>query len=121
MEKLTKDQILSKDDLPSEKLFIPEWDLEVNVMTMTGRERDRFETDVLAGEKAKNINIRALLCVRCIGDENKIRIFSDSDALALGEKSAAALDRVFDVAQRLNGIGEHDIKELEKKSESAPT
>jgi hypothetical protein len=33
------------------------------------------------------------------------RLFEDAEITALGRKSARALDRVFAVAQRLNGIG----------------
>jgi hypothetical protein len=33
------------------------------------------------------------------------RLFEDAEITALGRKSALALDRVFAVAQRLNGIG----------------
>ena len=35
---------------------------------------------------------------------------------SLGRKSAKALERVFDVAQRLNGMGADDIKEMAKNS-----
>ena len=39
---------------------------------------------------------------------------SDADMEALGEKSAAALQRVFDVARRLSGMSESDVEELTK-------
>jgi len=37
------------------------------------------------------------------------RLFADADIAALGSKSAKALDRVFAVAQRLNGIGSDQV------------
>jgi hypothetical protein len=59
-------------------------------------------------------NIRAKLVALTVVDEEGNRIFSDSDASALGKKSAAALDRVFEVAQRLSGLRPEDVEELSK-------
>jgi hypothetical protein len=39
----------------------------------------------------------------------------------LGDKSAVALDRVFQVAQRLSGIGQEEIEETVKNSEKTQT
>jgi hypothetical protein len=40
---------------------------------------------------------------------------------ALGKKSAAALNRVFEVAQRLSGITDDDVEELAKNSVGGPS
>lgn len=40
------------------------------------------------------------------------RLFSDQDMIALGELSASALQRIFDVAQALSGITNKDVEEL---------
>ena len=45
-------------------------------------------------------------------------MFTDRDVERLGKKSALALDRIYEVAQRLNGIGKKEIDELTKNSES---
>jgi hypothetical protein len=57
-------------------------------------------------------NIRAKLVALTVVDEDGNRIFSDEDAEALGKKSAAALDRIFAVAQRLSGLRPEDVEEL---------
>ena len=54
-------------------------------------------------------------------DEKGEPIFSESDIVLLGKKSADALDKVVNVASDLNGIGEEAIKELEKNSDSGLT
>jgi len=59
-------------------------------------------------------NVRARFAVLTICDEAGKRLFSDADATKLGAKSAAALDRVFAVSQRLNGFSETDCEELIK-------
>lgn len=104
MAKLNKAAILAADDLPRESVTVPEWGGEVLVRTMTGTERDAFETSLLEKDRRME-NMRARLVSLTLCDETGERMFSDDEVTALGKKSAMALDRVFAVAQRLNGIG----------------
>ena len=41
-------------------------------------------------------------------------VFHDGDIDALAGKSGAALDRLYEVAARLSGIGDQDVEELTK-------
>lgn len=115
---LSKEQILQADDLPRELVSVPEWGGEVYVRTMTGAERDAYEKSILdqrGPDGNKNMeNIRAKLCAKTIVSESGELLFSNSDIVALGNKSGAALDRVFDVAIRLNGLSSKDVKDLAK-------
>jgi hypothetical protein len=52
-----------------------------------------------------------------IVDEEGNRLFSDADVKLLGQKSAAALDKLFEVAQKLSGLKDEDVEELAKNSE----
>ena len=117
---LTKAEILAKDDLKTEDLFVPEWDAWVKVRTLNASERDWFEASTVQrnGKKVTtNLqNIRARLCLLCIVGENGERLFEQEDEFPLGGKSAAALDRIFTVAQRLNGLRDEDVDELAKNS-----
>jgi hypothetical protein len=70
--------------------------------------------------KANLANIRARLCAMAMVSDDGERIFTDADMKALGKKSAKALDRVFAVAQKLNGLSAGDVEELAKNSESGP-
>lgn len=101
---LTREQILQCDDLPKETVKVPEWGGEVQVRTMTGTDRDAFEASLI-GKEGRLENVRARLVSLTLCDAAGSRLFTDSDITALGGKSARALDRVFAVAQRLNGIG----------------
>lgn len=112
---LTSDQILNADDLVREKVVVPEWGLTAWIQTLTGTERDRFEAGMLIDRKAGKLNLqnlRARLVVLCLVDENGKTIFQASDAEALGKKSASALQRLFNVAQRLSGFSETDAGDL---------
>lgn len=122
MPLLNKDAIKSSADLKSEVLAVPEWGGEVKVRGMTGTERDAFEASMFVGdgkERKMNLdNMRARIVVLCCVDENGDRIFENGDVGWLGNKSGSALDRVYDVARRLSGMTEKDVKELEKNSAS---
>lgn len=112
---LSKDKILAADDLKYEDVEVPEWGGTVRVRTMTGTERDAFEESMVDKDKKTTFkNVRAKLTSKTVVDENNNPMFSDADIEKLGKKSARALDRIFAVAQRLNGIGKEDIEEYTK-------
>jgi hypothetical protein len=117
---LNKAEILAQDDLKTEDLFVPEWDAWVKVRTLNASERDWFEASTVQrnGKKVTtNLqNIRARLCLLCLVGEDGKRLFEQEDEFPLGGKSAAALDRIFTVAQRLNGLRDEDVDELVKNS-----
>ena len=119
---LNREAILKADDLPREELDVPEWGGTVFVRTLTGTERDAFEASMIKGERQVDLtNTRAKLCVRCITDAEGKRLFNDSDIAQLGQKSSRALDRVFEVAQRLNGLSAKDVEDIAKNSGSDPS
>ena len=108
MNILSKDAILAADDLPRETVNVPEWGGEVLVRTMSGTDRDAFEASLLEKD-GRMENVRARLVALTLCDAQGDRLFDDSQSVALGRKSARALDRVFSVAQRLNGIGVEQV------------
>ena len=119
---LGKEAILSANDRTVEVVAVPEWGGDVTVKTMSGTERDAFEQSIVQGKDKMDLaNVRARLCVRCIVGDDGERVFGDGDAIALGAKSAAALDRVFGAAQKLNGLSADDVEELAGNSEAAPS
>ena len=121
---LTRDQILQVEDITKELVSVPEWGGEVYVRGMTGDERDTFEGSLLVNrgkDQTVNLrNIRAKLASLTVCDEKGKRIFSEADTLALARKSAAALQRVFVVAQKLSGITDADVKDLAGELEKDP-
>lgn len=112
---LSRDQILAQSSLPIER--VSAFGGEVFVCTMSGLERDAFEVAYEADRKAgKPVNVRGALAVRTLCDQQGNRLFTDDDLDAVSGLSARELDKVFSVAQRLNGIGADDVKELEGNS-----
>lgn len=116
-----RDQILAADDARVVPLHVPEWACTVHLRVMSGAERDAFEAATQGDPKTgrKNlVNLRARFAVLVLCDEKGNRVFQDADAIALGKKSAAALDRILDVGGKLNGLSASDVEELEGKSAS---
>jgi len=122
MSLLTRDLILQANDLPTEEVEVKPWGGAVQVRALTGAERDAFEQSIVE-QKGKSTkmnltNLRARLVALTVVDEEGKRVFSDADARLLGEKSAIALNTVFEVAQRLSGLTPDDVEELTKNSET---
>ena len=126
MALLGKDDILSASDIQYEEMHVPEWNGDVRLKTLTGRERDKFEASMMKinkkGQREENLeNLRARLISFCLVDEDGRRIFlNDYEVNALGEKSVAALQRVFNKCQEMNGMTDSDVEEMAEGFEQAP-
>jgi hypothetical protein len=128
---LTREQILAVDDLQTEIVNVPEWGGSVMVRGLTGKERDAFERSMVilkTGKQEKDakpdvdfVNFRAKLVAHTVIDENGELLFKEVDVTKLGQKSGKALDRVFDVAQRLSGMTDDDVKELTDGLKDVPS
>ena len=92
---------------------------------MTGAERDAWELEQINARDAAMAakgeidvrvllsNLRARTVARCMCDaDGNLMVTTKEQVEALGGKSAAALDRVFAVAQELSGITDEDEEEL---------
>lgn len=123
---LNKEQIRSAKDRPREFVPIPEWCPEgetfdpkvhgVYVGTLTAKQKDAYEFEVLRRKGNENINVRAMMAVRCVQNEDGTRMFEDAEAEWLGEKAAGPISAIFDVAVRLNSVRKEDQDELVKNS-----
>jgi hypothetical protein len=110
---LSRDQILKAEDFRTVDVEVPEWGGTVRLRVMNGTQRERFEE---AFQKTPYGNTRARLVAYSACDEAGEPVFSELDIEALGAKSSAALDRLFDVALKLNRISKSDIDTLEGNS-----
>ena len=124
MAHLGRDAILAAKSLRTEEVDVPEWGGTVLVRELSGRERDEWEAS-LAVQRGKTMvpdvaNIRAKLAARTIVGDDGEPVFTQQDVAALGELSAAALDRVFDVASRLSGLNPEDVEAMTGNSGAAP-
>lgn len=125
MALLTRDQILNADDLVTRDVEVPEWrprgadpneKFYVRIRTLTAEQRDKWEASTVVvknGQQKLNAeNLRARLIALCIVNENNELLFTPPDIRRLGNKSSAALQRVFNACQELNAVTDEDIEEM---------
>ena len=118
---LTKDQILgSPVKLRIEQLPVPEWGdgAEVSIRELTGDERDAYDQIVVKqGDNYRGL--RAHLVAMSLCDESgKPLGFTEAEVKQLGGKSGAAIDRIFQAAQRLSGLAHDSQEQAAKNSKS---
>ena len=125
---LTRDAILAADDLPRERVEVPEWGGEVYLRAMTGTEREAYEGLIAdrekAGPKGAGMSAVELLCelvARTACDELGLLLFEPADIPALKTRNATVLVRLSEQAMRMNRLTEMDIKDLEKNSGGGPS
>lgn len=121
---LTGSQILAIPDLKTEELYIPEWDTWVLVRTLTGAEYSQYLNSIQTG-KGKNkdvdlLNAQAKLVALATVDQTGKRLWTAGQVMALGEKSTAALARIFDKATDMAGLGDDEIKNLVEELHEDP-
>jgi hypothetical protein len=125
MAVLDRAAILGAKDLVAEPLEVPQWGGTVYLRPLSGTQRGQLEyrSDYRrTGNPEKNYSmLRALLCSLVLSDQQGSLLFTEADIDALNEKSAAALDLIFDTAQRKNGITKKDVEALTKNSNASPS
>ncbi len=112
---LSKDEILNAHDFNYEDVEVPEWGGSVRLRVMTAAQRNAFQAQmvVMDGTKIKSINMADLqvkLLALCLVDENFEPLFTAKDLAELGKKSGIVIDRLFSVAQRINGLDEDAVE-----------
>ena len=109
---LTRDQILQADDLRHVDVDVPEWGGTIRIRTMTGKERQKYQGIVADAKGKMPADFMETFISLCAIDEKGKALFADGDVKALGEKSAVALNRVFEAALALNGTTDKGVEDI---------
>jgi hypothetical protein len=125
LKALTRDDILTADDIRIEPVEVPEWGGRVYVRTLTGLQREKYVESIrkVTGHGKKQlveINIQksgAKLAAQTICDDKGKLLFTEADIPGLANKSSRALQRVIDASAELNGLD--DEAEEDAKNELA--
>lgn len=128
---LGRDALMKTDHFEREKVMLDDEGNYVFVRQMSGRERDNFEQSLFkitidkGGNEVRQQNtqdFRAKLAIQVICDSNGNNLLNEDDIRYISTHwSAYKLEKVAEVAQRINKIGQKDREELEKNSASGPT
>lgn len=126
---LSRKDLLQKEKLEIEKVEFDDNDY-VFVRQMTGHERDAWEQSLLIKSKDRTGKVtyeqstedfRAKLAVVTVCDDQGNLLFIPGDHPTLSRNmSAKRLEKIINVAQKLNAITEEDRENLVKNSEAVP-
>lgn len=107
------EQILQAQDLRTEAVEVPEWGVTVYITTMKAKELDAFQNSLLTmkgnTQTVSLNNMRSRFLVRCLVDEKGEHIFTDEQAKELSEKSGGVVQRLFMIAQKINGLDDSEV------------
>lgn len=108
-------EILAVDDLPCEEIEVPEWKGAVRVRVLRADERSDIERLFIKKKPSDDPGgFRAEILRKTLLDPSGGPLLADDDAArAFMGKSAAAVERLFEAACRLNGFRGEDVEELE--------
>lgn len=122
-----RERILQARDLPVYPEVVPEWDnVTVYVRSMTAKERDDWQASYFLARTpkqgdepvtVKNLSASLLVKMLCSDPEGKNLIFTNDDIDALGEKSAAVINRLQEAVRKASGTSEEDQVAIVKNSE----
>lgn len=121
---LSKDDILGMDDIPVEEVVVPEWkNRRVLISGLTAAGKNAYQSSIVelqgTSRKLKLEHSTAKLLVRTLVDAKRQPLFTETDIIRLGTKSAAVLERLAKVAGRLSGMDAQEQEALVKNSDAA--
>lgn len=129
MTLLSKEAILKADDREVREVEVREWGGAVLVRGLNGRDRDQWfaslaQVSARPGRQPEVrpdiANLTARLVAMCVLDpddpQRERLMFTAGDVAQLGDRSAAALNRVYEAAMELSGLSEEDMSEVGKVS-----
>lgn len=120
---LNRATILAANDLATETVDVSEWGGAVIIRSMTGAQRDAYETSLMTKDASGRYtidteNMRAKLVIFTAVNEAGAPLFTLNDLPALAGKNAAVIERLFVAAQRINGLSKDAVADAEKNSVS---
>ena len=119
-----RDKILASNDIPTEKITVPEWGVDLLIKGMTAGERVTLMQNAYDA-KTEQVNMSKVypdVVVSCACDpDTGDHLFSDADKDALMGKSSAAIEKIADVGLRLSGIGKEQQDASGKGSSNTPS
>lgn len=131
MSSALREKILNAPDIQKELVRVDEWDVTVEVRTLTGArmfEVKKGSSEIRKNDDGEDVEVQdqaklyaELLIASVFDPETGTPVFEAADRDALVGKSFAVLDRVVTVAMRICGLTKPEQKAMEKNSDATPS
>lgn len=120
---LTRKDIESAQDIPTEMVSVPEWGGEVRIRKMTGEDRGLWDTHIAKSSKDGQVvdqrDVYAYHCALVMVDESGNRLYDPhkpAEIALLKSKSWTAIQRVYDASRKFSWLDRTSFEEAEKNS-----
>lgn len=121
MKRLTAEDILGAPRLKPVAVEVPEWGGVVFVRSLRAAELDELQFLWRSeAEREEDPNWRGRLVALCACDEQGRPLFGEHQASLVAQLDVAPLDRVFEAAQKLNGLSAKEKEAVRKNSPAPP-
>lgn len=114
-----KDKILNAK-LKSEKIYISQWDAEIEVKELNGGQRAKFFDNTVSVDKYGNVKTHLekmnteIIILSCYDPETGERLFKEEDRELILQASGEAIDQIAQVALKISGLSNNAVVEAEK-------
>lgn len=101
-----RDRILSADDIGKEILRVPQWDLDVEVRTLSAIQRSRMIANATLPDGSIDLDkLYPMLIIATVFDpETGAKVFDAEDMPLLQEKSASSIEFIAQKAMQMSGM-----------------
>lgn len=115
---LSAEEILGAEDRPWQVVDVPEWRGKVRVRMLSTAEQEAFQKSMIRFDGPKPTvmmdRVQARYLSLCLCDDKGERLFDETAVDKLAKKSHAAVKRIYEAAQRINGVRRQDLEDLAK-------
>lgn len=111
-----RDKILNTNDIRTEIIDIPEWGVQVEIKSLTGKQRSLVLSEAI-GEKGKmdfEKMYPTLVIASTFDPITHEPVFQATDIAILNEKNGGALEKIAQKAMELSGLKEDSVGKAEK-------
>ena len=123
-----KQKIRAAKDLAREIIDLPEWDVAIEVRSMSARQRAGFAAQIEEAQREDGVVQRieslwrVVLLTCCFDPETGDPVFEDADIdWLMEEKSGVVIDRLSNACLEVSGLKEKAIDEAGKLSSGSQT
>lgn len=118
-----RQKILNAQDIRSETVAVPEWDVTVEVRGLTGTQRARLMKSGFDARGTVDFErlYPELLIASVFDPESGTAVFGEADRDLLNAKSGAAIERIAQVAMRVSGLSPDAGESAEKNFAAIPS